>query len=153
VNIDGSADAVSDIRADFLTVDRLFEPASVSEVMMGHSIGYLRLWQARELFRIFHRIMHPDGLLVIETPDAVKCARLLLEAQDDAAFVEAVRGFYAFDLEQVEKRQLYSPYAFGWTAGLLCRELLQAGFREAVERAPQTHGPRPLRDTRVEATR
>lgn len=152
VNIDNNPHAAADLYMDFLQLQRIFAPESVAEVVMIHSLSYLNLWQARDLFRQLYQLLEPHGKLVIELPDCTKCARRILEAgQSDTDYLEAVRGFYAFDLEQINRREAYKPYAFGWSSWHLKKELEDAGFGDVTLLAPQTHGPRPWRDIRVEA--
>ena len=72
---------------------------------------------------------------------------------DPAAYLEAVRGLYAFDLDQLEARVSYTPYAFGWSSWHLVLELERAGNGGVRVLDPATHGPRPWRDTRIEAVK
>ena len=152
VNVDADPSATCDLRIDFTRIGEVYPPGSVSEVAMIHSLSYLSLWQARDLFAALHRLFEPGGRLIVEVPDLAKCARAVLDHEHDfTAYLEAVRAIYAFDLSQIERRQPYTPYAFGWSASHLIAELQQAGFREVALLDPQTHGPRPWRDARVEA--
>lgn len=152
VNVDADPSATCDLRIDFTRIEEVYPPGSVSEVAMIHSLSYLSLWQARDLFAALHRLFEPGGRLIVEFPDLAKCARAVLDHEYDfTAYLEAVRAIYAFDLSQIERRQPYTPYAFGWSASHLIAELQQAGFREVALLDPQTHGPRPWRDARVEA--
>jgi hypothetical protein len=153
VNVDRDPASGADIVSDFLEIDRHFGPGSVAEVSMIHSLSYLNLWQARDLFAKFHRIVVGGGRIIIELPDIGKCAdRLLASAGAPGDYLEAVRGIYAFDLGQISRREAYTPYAFGWTGWHLKEELEDAGFTNVALRAPQTHG-HPWRDVRVEATK
>lgn len=154
VNIDADPGAQSDLCARFEDLDAVFAPGSVAEAVMIHSLSYLSLWQAREFFGVLHRLLQPGGTLVIELPDVDKCAASLLERRGDLdAYLEALRGLFAFDLAWVAERRTYAPYAFGWSAWHLQEELRRAGFASVVSAAPRTHGAREWRDTRVEATR
>lgn len=154
VNIDSSPNAESDLCADFLGLRAHFADGSVAEVAMIHSLGYLRLWQARELFADLHRILEPGGRLTVELPDLAKCAAKALESEQDVpSYIEAVRGLYAFGMDQIESREMFTPYAFGWSAWHLRRELELAGFRDVRVLEPRTHGPRPWRDSRIEAVK
>ena len=136
---------------DFLEIDRFVEPDTVIEVCMIHSLGYLNLWQARHLFRKLHVLMRSGAKLIIELPDVLKCAELIMRADRKLdEYLEGIRGIYAFSLEEVANRDHYKPYAFGWTAWHLQEELQNAGFADLKLLPPQTHG-RPWRDIRVEA--
>jgi hypothetical protein len=152
VNVDADRRANSDVCLDFTEVGAVFSDASVSEVVMIHSLSYLRLWQARDLFKDLKRLMQPGGRLIIEFPDLAKCARMALDSDaQPERYLEAVRGLYAFDLDQIASRAMFTPYAFGWSAWHLKLELEQAGFRNVRVCDPQTHERRLWRDTRLEA--
>jgi hypothetical protein len=154
VNVDTDPRVGCDLRADFTEIGGHFESESVAEVAMIHSVSYLRLWQARDLFREIHRILAPGGRLTLEFPDILKCATRALECGSETDdYLEAVRGIYAFDMEQIQKRATYTPYAFGWSVWHITVELRRAGFVEVCAEEPQTHGPRPWRDSRIVATK
>lgn len=121
---------------------------------MIHSLGYLRLWQARELLVDLYQLLEPGGRLIIEQPDLIKCARKALESTDNPIeYLEAVRGLYAFGLDQIERREMFTPYAFGWSEMHLKKELERIGFSQVMPYNPLTHGPRPWRDMRIEAVK
>lgn len=154
VNIDSSTEARCDICLDFSRIGDRFRPGSVSEVVMIHSLSYLRLWQARDLFNDIHRLLKPGGQLILELPDLMKCARKALGNDGNLPdYLEAVRGLYAFDMDQIEKREAFTPYAFGWSGWHLQLELERAGFGQIQITDPVTHGRRLDRDIRVITTK
>src|SRR5438132_1706036 len=61
VNVDAGPTAVCDLRADFTRVRDLYSDNSISEIAMIHSLSYLPLWQARELFRDLFSLLEPNG--------------------------------------------------------------------------------------------
>lgn len=151
INIDGDPHACADFYMDFCAVGEAFAKESISEVLMLHSLSYLNLWQARDLFVSVARLLKPGGRLVIELPDIENCARKLLESTDDLPdYLEGVRGVYAFDLSQISNKTPITPYAFGWSAWHLRKELGEAGFHSIELHPPQFHG-QPWRDIRMEA--
>jgi hypothetical protein len=154
VNVDADPDSAADVLLDFRRIGDLYAKGSVARVQMIHSLAYLRLWQARDLLRALCDLLQAGGMLVIETPDLTKCARVVLEsAGDPARHLEGVRAIYAFDVAQDRRRDPYATYAFGWAAWHLERELREAGFREVRVLDPLTHGSRTWRDTRFEAVK
>ena len=153
LNVDRDPATEADIVSDFSKIDDFIDSGSVAEVCMIHSLSYLNLWQARDLFRMLHRLMVNGGRLIIESPDIVKCAKHLIKKSECLTeYLEGVRGIYAFDFEQISQRALYTPYAFGWTGQHLQIELRQAGFAKIRIMPPRTHG-HPWRDIRVEAVK
>ena len=119
---------------------------------MIHSLGYLRLWEARTLFRDVFAILERGGVLVIETPDLGKCMGLALRCEaDEIPYLEAVRAIYGFGAGHEQRRERFQPYAFGWAGWHLRKELLEAGFSKVSLLPPQQHDARVLRDIRVEA--
>ncbi len=154
INIDGYIGAKADIYLDFKKVGKFFLPFSAHEILMIHSISYLNLWEARDFFRTVHGLLKEGGNLIMECPDISNCSRKLLEAGSSETFnpdyLEGVRGFYAFGLDNLAERRPYYPYAFGWSGWHLKQELEEAGFREVVLTEPKTH-EKSWRDLRIEA--
>jgi predicted SAM-dependent methyltransferase len=152
VNVDISPNSLRDLQMDFTKIKKIYPANSVREVALIHSLSYLRLWQARDLFADLYRILEPGGVIVIELPDLSKCAQKALQCKKSKAeYLEAVRGLYAFDMEQIERKEMFTPYAFGWSSWHLEQELEKVGFRNITISDPQTHGRRIWRDTRIEA--
>ncbi len=154
VNVDASPTAECDLQLDFSRIGEVYSEKTVTEVAMIHSLSYLRLWQARELLADLYIMLEPGGRLIIESPDLSKCALRALDNEGDLeTYLEAVRGLYAFGMDQIERRELFTPYSFGWSSWHLTQELEQVGFRKVVLCKPQTHERRLWRDIRVEATK
>lgn len=152
VNVDADPAATSDLCVNFTEIGAVFRDASVSEAVMIHSLSYLTLWEARDLFRSVVRLMQPGGRLIIELPDLAKCARSAIGHEGNLdAYLEALRGVYAFDMEWMVNRRVFTPYVFGWSSWHLKLELEQAGFGTVTICDPQTHEGRLWRDTRIEA--
>jgi hypothetical protein len=153
VNIDVSADSVADVVSDFREIYKLYPSGSVSEILLVHSISYLRLWEALDFFRDCFLLLKDDGLLILEFPDLEKCASLILESKNDKNnYIEAVRGIYAFDLLQIQKKENFHTYAFGWSSWHIREELIKIGFKRVDCKEVFFHNHK-WRDTRVEATK
>jgi hypothetical protein len=154
VNVDMSVDALCDVRMDFARIGERYQDNSVTEIALIHALSYLRLWQARDFFIDSYRILQPGGRIIFELPDLAKCALKALACEDDLGeYLEAVRGFYAFGMEQIDRREMFTPYAFGWSSWHLKKELEKVGFRQVIVCDPQTHERRTWRDTRIEAVK
>ena len=153
VNIDVSSDSVADVVSDFRDIYKLYPSNSVSEILLVHSISYLRLWEALDFFDVCFHLLKEGGQLVLEFPDIEKCASSIVGSKDDyAGYIEAVRGIYAFDLEQIKRKEKFFTYAFGWSAWHMRQELLKAGFKNVVCTDGGMHEHK-WRDTRAEATK
>lgn len=154
VNVDIDPLSAPDLTMDFRQIGDLYADGAVAEVVMIHTLGYLRLWEARELFAVIYRLLEDGGRLVIELPDIEKCLHAAMAARGNVQdYLEGMRGLYAFALPEVESRSCYVPYAFGWTAWHLEWELRRAGFHRVIISEPQAHGNRTWRDLRCEATK
>jgi len=154
VNVDVDPAANADLIMSFTDLPSVCAPSSISEVVMIHSLSYLRLWEAQELFEGLHLVMAQGGRVIIELPDVVKCAAAMTacpEPNDD--YIEAIRGIYAFGVDQLINREEFVTYRFGWSGAHLKKELESAGFFDVKIMDPQTHGARTWRDVRIEATR
>jgi len=153
VNIDSSSDSVADVICDFRDIYKLYPEKSVSEIVLVHSISYLRLWEAIDFFKECHTLLNEGGKIVFEFPDIEKCALHLIESRNDYPnYIEAARAFYAFDLQQIKNKESFFTYQFGWSAWHIEQELRNVGFNNIVCSEGLLHNYN-WRDTRVEATK
>lgn len=154
VNVDMDTASLCDIRMDFTRIGERYPHDSVTEIALIHSLSYLRLWQARDLFTELYRILEPGGRVIFEVPDFAKCAQKALGCEGDLSeYLEAVRGLYAFGMDQIDRREAFTPYAFAWSSWHLKQELEKVGFRQVTVCDPLTHERRAWRDTRLEAVK
>src|SRR5882762_7889754 len=97
INVDENPASAADVVMDFRRIGEALAKATVDEVMMIHSLSYLRFWEARELLGVLHNVLKPGGKFIAEFPDVEKCAVAIGRARREVnSYVEAVRGFYAF---------------------------------------------------------
>jgi hypothetical protein len=151
VNIDIDPNVKSDLCCDLLSIKNHFNPGMVAEIMLLHSVSYLRLWEARIFFKDIYTLLIPGGKLILEFPDIAKCAHAIIDNESKIdQYLESVRAYYAFDMDQIKRKDKYQPYAFGWSAWHISHELKNIGFREVLIEEPLTHGPRIWRDSRIE---
>lgn len=150
VNIDVLPNSKADMMMSYLEIDRHFEPDSVDEVVMIHSLNYVPLWEARDFFAKVQKVLKAKGQLIIETVNLEKAARHMLENIGNFnQYLEGVRGIYGFGLDHLQKHEKYTPNVQGWTPWHLQYELNQVGFDEIEILSPQTHVS--WRDMRVVA--
>ena len=151
INIDANPAVLADLHLNLLDIDTMFAPASVCEILLIHSLNYLNLWQAQDFFRKAASLLLPDGILIIETPNLLKAVDKIraCEGTDSAAYLEGVRALHAFDINQIKRREQFTPYAFSWSPWHLEHELSLSGFENIKILPPKTHSP--WRDMRIEA--
>jgi len=153
VNIDVSTDSVADVVSDFRDIFKLYPSNSVSEILLVHSISYLRLWEALDLFKDCFMLLKEGGQLILEFPDIEKCAYSIIESKNDyPKYIEAVRGIYAFDLGQIKRKESFVSYAFGWSSWHIREELSKIGYKNIICTDGDFHKHK-WRDTHVEATK
>jgi hypothetical protein len=158
INIDVSPYSAADMVFDIRNLGNFFQKNTISEVLMIHALGYLRLFDAQYLLSICLDILIPGGKLIIEFPDIIKCSKMIInncgtvEKGDLFQYIEGIRGFYAFDLDQIKYKVQFTPYTFGWSANHMKYELTHLGFKQISILDGNAH-ERPQRDTRVEATK
>ena len=151
VNIDVSSNSVADVICDIQDIYKLYSKNSVSEIVSIHTISYLRLWEAIDFFKDCYNLLHEGGRLVLEFPDIDKCSGHLIKSRNDYTnYIEAVRGIYAFDLGQIQKRERFITYRFGWSAWHIEQELKNIGFKNVDCSDGLLHNHK-WRDSRVEA--
>ena len=149
VNVDIDNSKRTDICCDFINLKSHFKEKSINHIYMMHSISYLNLWEALIFFKDAYNLLQTGGILEMEFPDTEKCSNLINESISFENYLEAVRGIYAFDLDQIKNREYYKPYAFGWSGKYMRDALRDIGFTDVSILDPETHGKRALRDTRI----
>jgi hypothetical protein len=153
INVDISPDVRSDLQCDFLSIKEHYDANSIEEIMLLHSISYLRLWEARIFFSDMYRLLKNEGKLILEFPDIIKCGRILGDTKSEEEYLECVRAIYAFDLDQIKRKEAFTTYAFGWSAWHISQELKKVGFSKIEILEPKSHGERGWRDSRVVASK
>jgi predicted SAM-dependent methyltransferase len=161
VNIDSNPNVKNDICDDFINVRDVVDDGTVDEVLTIHSIGYLRLWQAKALFVDVFAILKPGGQFILEFPDIFKLASTISTRYHDTARNidhnterdAAIRAIYGFDANLQDSPGLtYNTYKYGWSDCSMAAELKVVGFQVTVE-SPTTHGERIWRDSRIRAVK
>jgi glycosyltransferase involved in cell wall biosynthesis len=150
VNVDKDPAALADLVADHRDLHRFVEKGTVEEAVMIHSLNYLTLWEARDFFRNLFGLMAPGGKVAIETPDGERLIEKMRQGigKDLDTYLEGLRAFHGFGLDDLADKRVYVPNAFSWTSWHLGMELRNAGFEDVRVLAPETHAS--WRDMRVE---
>ncbi len=152
LNIDSDFNVKADIHADFLNLKELFAASSIDEVEMIHSLGYLNLWEARELLQQVHTILKPGAKFILEVPNSEKAISKIMQGCSDlTSYIDGVSAFHASRNGQLERRENYKPYSFSWTPEHLKQELEKSGFKNVSILPPQTHSE--WRDMRIECVK
>lgn len=73
LNVDIDPDVQPDVVFDF-TGTWPYEKDSVEEIVCYHTIEHLEKWKHQKVFSEAHRVLVPDGLLVISFPEFLACA-------------------------------------------------------------------------------
>ena len=149
INVDIDKSVRTDICCDFIHLKNHFKTDTLDLIYMIHSISYLNLWESILFFEDAYELLKTGGVLELEFPDIQKCSKIIIENSDNGNYIEAVRAIYAFDLNQIKNKEVYKPYAFGWS-GLYMKETLhKIGFSQVDILEPETHEKRNWRDTRI----
>lgn len=105
-----------------------FEDNSVEEVYASHLIEHFDFHEAFKVLMEWKRVLKPDGLIVLETPDFLGCCKRFVESNEQQRV--GLYGFFfakAWMPGEIHKF-LYTETQLSWT-------LRQVGFRD-IERRP-----------------
>lgn len=133
------ADASGDMRALGLADN------SIDEIFTSHTLEHFTRWEAVDMLEDWFRMLKPGGIVIIETPDFVRCVLWLFHPSRSKRQL-ARNMFYGNQWDRIP----FETHRYVWGRGELCRELSRIGFsiKEATSRTA-THYPG--RDQRVVA--
>lgn len=115
------------------------------EVMAIHVVEHIYPHDLHATLTEWHRLLQPGGLLVLELPDIVKCAKNMLKGLPDNLGLQGIYG------ENPEGSH-YSAHKYGWTFSTLGPRVANAGFSSIIELQTQYHSKgKGIRDFRLEA--
>lgn len=150
VNIDQDPLAKADVQMEIGQLVAAFDPGSLSEIAIYHTINSLSLWDARSFFRICHRLLAPQGTLVVETVDLERAVdKMTAGIGNLPEYLEGVRALHGFGRDHMEARATFVPNKFSWSYWHLAAELKDAGYGDVRKYPALSHAP--WRDMRVEA--
>jgi predicted SAM-dependent methyltransferase len=152
INIDISHLTCADKVIDIKKVPSIYSYNTIDEVLMIHSISYLRIWEVELFLSGIFKILKKGGRLILEFPDIQKCSKILNESsQIDQQYLEALRAVFAYDNLQVQNKIKYTTYMSGWSSLHIENVLKKAGFSEINILDPIFHEKIIWRDVRIEA--
>lgn len=149
IRVDIDPSVAPDVVASIVDMTGI-EDASAECVFSKHNIEHLEAHEVPKCLAAFHRVLKPEGFLVLRTPDLKAIARLLLEREpDEALYVAEVysRSFPVAPLDmlygarkEIADGNPFMAHRTGFTASSLRRYLAAAGFERAdVSERAQTH--------------
>jgi hypothetical protein len=152
INVDISISSKADIVCNISDVEKSLNGLNFDEILMVHSISYLRHWEVNDFIETCLRILNTNGKLIIELPDLSKCAKVISNADIiDFNYLEALRAIFAYDVNEHKSKKKYHTYKSGWSSLHLCHELSKAGFKDVRILDPLFHDSQTWRDVRIEA--
>lgn len=114
------------------------------ELQALHVVEHVCAWEAPALVGEWRRLLKSGGQLILELPDIEKAAQNLLRGRGDQW---CMWPFYG----DPSHRDPWMTHRWGYTPVTIMDLVAECGFVEIKVLPPQTHGPRPDRDMRVEA--
>lgn len=134
---------VADVFADMRALGLPDE--SVDEIFTSHTIDHFPRWMAIDMFRDWHRMLKPGGLMVIEAADFVRCILWLLHPNREKR-ISAKNQFYGNQWDRID----FETHRYVWSARELAGTLRDMGFRKVtLSHTTLTH--HSGRDMHVEA--
>ncbi len=131
------ADVFADMRALGLADN------SIDEIFTSHTIDHFTRWDAVDMLKDWHRMLKPEGILIIEVADFVRCILWLFHPRRKKRRL-AMSQFYGNQLDRIE----FETHRYVWSARELLGVLREIGFRKVLcNHKPLTHYPG--RDMRI----
>lgn len=123
------------------------------EILGIHIWEHLYRWECDVVIAEWRRLLKPEGLLILELPDALKCARNLIDYANKggkALQQQAMWGLWGDDTLQ----DPHMIHRTGWWPQSLAGYLWAQGFTDIKSPPTQWHpAGRKHRDMRIEARR
>lgn len=116
------------------------------ELHAMHVIEHVREYEAPYVMLEWKRLIKKGGRLVLELPNIEAASRNLIAGMRPQMWQFAFYG-------DGSTKDPYNLHKFGYTPSSIRQLVEGAGFKNVQIMPPQTHGPRPNRDMRVEAVK
>ncbi len=115
-----------------------------TELQAMHVIEHFYRYDVEAVLEEWKRLLEDGGRLILELPNIELAAKNLLAGMNDQMCMWPLFGDPSHCDPYMTHHWAYSPKT-------ISHLLKQAGFTNIEIKRPQTHGPRPDRDMRVEA--
>jgi SAM-dependent methyltransferase len=147
-----AAGRLPDIQADARTIP--LPDGSATEIMCIHGFEHFYPWEAEDLLKEWYRLLKPRGLLVMEMPNVLKCAKNLIDRFQVTAkkgpVQQSMWGMYG-DPTSCDP---FMMHKWGWEPSTIFPLLKDHGFIEIAEAETQWHpNGKARRDMRITARR
>lgn len=146
--VDAVARSAADIVAPAWQIP--LKDGSVETIMAVHLWEHFYLWECPKVIAEWRRLLQPNGLLILELPDLLKCCKNILEGRSSPLDPDqfTMWGVYGDPRTQ----DPFMTHRWGWTPKTLSAFLTAHGFTEIRNARPQYHiSGADVRDMRVEA--
>lgn len=110
--------------------------ASIDAIWSSHNLEHLHSYEVPAALAAFHRVLKPDGFVLISVPDLRAVARHIVEGAPDLPLYRSAAGpISALDImfghqASIRKGNHYMAHRTGFTADTLGQALADAGFHE-----------------------
>jgi len=114
---------------------------SIDAIFSSHNIEHLYPHEVPIALAEFHRVLQPDGFVVITCPDLKSvCALVAADQLTEAAYNAPAGPIAPIDIlygyrPQLERGNLYMAHRCGFTERVLGQTLLAAGFKSVASTA------------------
>ena len=126
-----------DLLGDMTDMRDLIPTGTFDAIWSSHNIEHLSAHQAPLAIREFRRVLRRDGFALINCPDILAIAQLVVEGKlEDSAYVSPAGPITPLDMiyghsKSIAAGNSYMAHHTGFTAKRLGRLLLEGGFPEA----------------------
>ena len=128
-----------------MTNMKAVDDASVDAVFSSHNIEHLYPHEVPIALAEFHRVLRPDGFVLLTCPDLQSvCARVANDQLTDAAYQSGMGPITPLDIlyghrGAMKAGNLYMAHRCGFTQKVLASTLALAGFDAGVKARPANY--------------
>ena len=121
------------------------DDASVDAVFSSHNIEHLYPHEVPIALAEFHRVLKPDGFVLLTCPDLQSvCERVANDQLTDAAYQSGMGPITPLDIlyghrASMKAGNLYMAHRCGFTKRVLAYTLASAGFASGVKARPEQY--------------